>query len=100
MARAVAAGQHCVLVTATCVAQAAVVLRRAGWGRAVGPGGPLVLVALSDGARAISGLSKFFHGRSRWWSGCSDLRSRRLLKVGGGMGGDGSLLGGGSRSLP
>jgi hypothetical protein len=58
-----------------------------------------VLVSLSDSARAISGLSEFFHGRSMRWSGSSDLQSRGLLKVGGGMGGDGSLLGGGSRGL-
>jgi hypothetical protein len=30
-----------------------------------GAWGPLVLAALSGGARAISGLSEFFHGRSR-----------------------------------
>ena len=99
---AAAAGRRCVHVAAARVAQAsaAAVRRRAGWLRAAGPGGPLVLAALSGGARAISGLSEFFHGRSRRWSGCSDLRSRGLLKVGGGVGSDGSLLGGGSRDLP
>jgi len=99
---AAAAGWRCVHVAAARVARAsaAAVRRRAGWLRAAGPGGPLVLAALSSGARAISGLSEFFHGRSRRWSGCSDLRSRGLLKVGGGVGGDGSLLGGGSRGLP
>jgi hypothetical protein len=66
---------------------------RRGWG-------PLVLVAMSGGARAISGLSEFFLGWSWQWSGCSDLRSRGLLMVGGGVGGDGSLPGGGSRGLP
>ncbi|CAO2168235.1 unnamed protein product [Urochloa humidicola] len=38
------------------------------------------------------------HGRSRRWSGCSDLRSRHPFMVGDADGG-GSLMGGGARSL-
>jgi hypothetical protein len=59
-----------------------------------------VLLALSSGAMAFSGLSEFFHGRSMWWWCCSDLWRRGLLMVGRGVGGDGLFLGGDSRSLP
>jgi hypothetical protein len=65
-----------------------------------GAGSPPVLLALSSGAMAFSGLSEFFHSRSMWWWFCSDLRRRGLLMVGCGVGGDGLLLGGDSRSLP
>jgi hypothetical protein len=73
--------------------------RRPMRGRA-GPGSPPVMLALSNGAMAFSGLSEFFQGRSmRWWC-CSDLRRRGLLMVDCGVDGDGLLLGGDSRSLP
>jgi hypothetical protein len=54
----------------------AVVRRHADRRRAAGPGSPPVLLALSSGAMAFSGLSEFFHGRSMWWWCCSDLWRR------------------------